>query len=85
MFSLAKDTRPLQPWEGSLTYGIEPITVAGPRPIFTALPHFPGLQIEESVYGERPGVSIERPRKSTQDQRFFQLGLRFSTRARRPS
>jgi len=34
-------------WEGSLADGnfLWPITVAGPRPIYTALPHFPSLQI----------------------------------------
>ena len=30
--------------EGSLAYGVLPITVAGPRPVCTALPHFPSLQ-----------------------------------------
>jgi len=25
-------------WEGVLTYGVSPITVAGPWPIFTAFP-----------------------------------------------
>ncbi len=32
----------------------KPITVAGPRPIFTALPHFPNLQIENNSL--RPAV-----------------------------
>jgi hypothetical protein len=38
-----------------------PITVAGPRPIFTALPHFSSLQIINSVYGPPGGVSMKGP------------------------
>jgi hypothetical protein len=30
--------------EGNLAYGVLPFTVAGPRPVCTALPHFPSLQ-----------------------------------------
>jgi len=48
---------PTAAWDGSLAYGVLPITVAGPRPDFTALPHFPSLQIVSSVYGGRAGVS----------------------------
>jgi hypothetical protein len=43
--------------EGSLADGGKPFTVAGPRPIYTALPHSPSLQIEITVYGSLPGVS----------------------------
>jgi hypothetical protein len=38
---------------------LRPITVAGPRPIFTALPHFSSLQIVNSVYGAPPTLSIK--------------------------
>ena len=55
--SLARNTRPAKPGpfsrrvaaaaarEGVLTYGVSPITVAGPWPILTAFPHIPNLQI----------------------------------------
>src|SRR5580704_828528 len=84
-FLLAKNTQPLQlervAW---LTAGM-PIKVARPRPICTALPHFPSLLIENSVYGGRERVSISVRNTSRKNQRFFQFGLRFSTRARTPS
>ena len=38
---------------------LKPITVAGPRPIFTALPRFSSLQIVNSVYGAPPTLSIK--------------------------
>src|SRR5271154_4974934 len=67
-FLLAKNTQPLQlervAW---LTAGM-PITVARPRPICTALPHFPSLLIESSVYGgwERVSMSVPKcPRKKS--------------------
>src|SRR5580704_672197 len=61
-FLLAKNTQPLQlervAW---LTAGM-PITVARPRPICTALPHFPSLLIEISVYGRQERVSMSVPK-----------------------
>jgi len=35
-------------WEGVLTFGVSPITVAGPWPILTAFPRFPNLLNVES-------------------------------------
>jgi hypothetical protein len=49
-FFLAKNKRPLQLGRAAwLTAMLLPITVAGPRPIRTALPHFPSLQFVDSV------------------------------------
>ena len=49
-FFLAKNKRPLQLGRAAwLTAMLLPITVAGPRPICTALPHFPSLQFVDSV------------------------------------
>src|SRR5208283_4990451 len=58
-FSLAKNTQPLQLGRVAWLTALLPITVAGPRPICTALPHFPNLQVVNSVYGVRAGVSME--------------------------
>ena len=57
--------------EGSLAYGDLPITVAGPRPVCTALPRFPNLQIVDSVYGPRAGVSTKRRGGVSADQSFL--------------
>jgi hypothetical protein len=87
--------------EGSLAYGFfQPITVAGPRPIFTAFPaaHACKLKIEcmsriavcQRV-NKLPPKNLSRLCFSNLNssqaiaQRFFQLGLRFSTSARSPS
>src|SRR6202008_1510587 len=48
-FSLAKNGHPLQLERVAWLTAMLPLTVAGPRPILTALPHFPSLQIEGSV------------------------------------
>jgi hypothetical protein len=45
-------------WEGSLADGDLPITVAGPRPVCTALPRFPSLQIVDLVYGGPTKLSM---------------------------
>ena len=55
---LAKNERPLQLRRAAwLTATVLPITVAGPRPICTALPHFRRLQIRLSVRCPRQGVN----------------------------
>src|SRR5208337_382727 len=59
VFSLAKNTQPLQLGRVAWLTALLPITVAGPRPIFTALPHFPSLQVVKTVYGAMGGVSME--------------------------
>jgi hypothetical protein len=48
--------------------------VAGPRPIYTALPHFPGLQIEESVYGASARVSTKGAAREP-GSTIFPIGL----------
>src|SRR5208282_1401968 len=59
VFSLAKNTQPLQLGRTAWLTAALTITVAGPMAIFTALPHFPSLQVGKTVYGARPGVSME--------------------------
>src|SRR5208283_4849323 len=59
VFSLAKNTQPLELGRVAWLTAYLPITVAGPRPICTALPHFPSLQVVNSVYGAMAEVSME--------------------------
>ena len=64
-----EECQPAAAWAGILTHGLKgPITVAGPWPIRTAFPRFPGLQVvaeslvgramacqpEQGVYGRTP-------------------------------
>ena len=44
-------------WEGVLTFGVSPITVAGPWPIFTAFPASHTCWMSKAVYGARLAVS----------------------------
>jgi len=46
-------------WEGVLTYGFAPITVAGPWPILTAFPASPACKMSKAVYVAPSGVSTE--------------------------
>ena len=67
--SLARNTRRIKPnpfsrrvraaaaWEGVLTYGVSPITVAGPWPIFTAFPTSQTCWMSKAVYGAEWRVS----------------------------
>jgi hypothetical protein len=60
-------------WEGVLTYGIAPITVAGPWPILTAFPASQACKMSKEVYVARRVVStvaIEARRVSLCDVRL---------------
>src|ERR1700730_12391659 len=75
-FPLAKNTQPLRLGRVAWLTASKPITVAGPRPICTALPHFPSLPMETSVYGAREGVSMSVP--NTPGKKSAILPVRFA-------
>ena len=93
--ALSREERgPLRHGRVAWLTALEPITVAGPRPIHTAFPatlacklNFeckPRLRECQRKTGNGT-IGFEVSQKWRGCQRFFQLGLRFSTRARRPS
>ena len=72
----------------------QPITVAGPRPIHTAFPASLACKLKIECMPrlrecQCTAANLKTERQETENsesvQRFFQLGLRFSTKARRPS
>lgn len=95
---LAKSAQPLRHRRVAWLTAFQPITVAGPRPIFTAFPAAHACKLKNECMSslpecQRTGESSRQnllrfpfqPRFSEFVQRFFQLGLRFSTSARKPS
>jgi len=77
VLSLAKNTQPLQLGRVAWLTALLPITVAGPRPICTALPHFPSLQVVKTVYGARRGVSMKWRSFLVRRSAVFPVGLAF--------
>src|SRR6202521_5100095 len=84
--ALSREERgPLRHGRVAWLTAFRPITVAGPRPLCTAFPAFPASKLtDESIPPERE-CQREFEIVLLRDQRFFQFGLRFSIRARRPS
>src|SRR3984893_11644647 len=77
----------------------QPITVAGPRPIFTAFPAAHAYKLKIECMSRIADVSTRQQittpgicyafffnfGSAQMCQRFFQVGFRFSTKARKPS
>src|SRR6267378_2300519 len=83
--SFSRRARPSAAWEGGLAYGFSADYSGGTAADSHGPPRYPCLQIEIRVYAAGARVSMRARKICEAIQRFFQLGLRFSTRARRPS
>src|SRR6266851_2034370 len=74
--ALSREERgPLRHGRVAWLTAFQPITVAGPRPIHTAFPRFPCLQIEVSVYAGVAGVSNARLQKTPCGSAILPVGL----------